>query len=383
MSVLELNVLDELIALRRELHQNPELSGQETNTAMRIRSWLEGCTPSQIIDKIGGHGIAAIFDSGVDGPCVLFRCELDALPILEIGQLQWRSTEDGKAHLCGHDGHMSIICGLARHFSQNPPQKGRIILLFQPAEENGAGARAVIDDPKFRLIKPDYAFALHNLPGRPLHEIGVRSGPFNFASEGLTINLVGKTSHASHPEDGTSPAKAVAEIMSKLPLIPLDLGYDDRTALCTLINTQMGGEAFGVTPADARIMATLRSATNTIQQKLMHHAQELAKQVAQRHGLGITLSYHEKFLACENDQEACDYINRSAIKNGLVLDEIQEPFRWSEDFGNFSLIAKTAMFVLGAGETQPQLHNPDYDFPEELIETGIRMFSSIADELCV
>lgn len=390
MTVLELNMLDELIALRRELHQYPDLSGQEVNTAKRIKTWLETCSPSKIVDqigdkigdKVGGHGIAAIFDSGAEGPSVMFRCELDALPIFEIGHPQWRSKFDGKAHLCGHDGHMAIICGLARHFAQNLPKTGRIILLFQPAEENGAGANAIIDDPKFSLIKPDYAFALHNLPGRPMHEVGVKSGPFNFASEGLKINLVGKTSHASHPEDGVTPAFAVAELMNKLPRIPQELGFDHRTALCTLINTKMGGEAFGVTPADARIMATLRSSTNTAQQKLMHHAQELAKQIARRNNLGITISTHEKFLACQNDPEATDFIKKAIQKNDLVFDDLEEPFRWSEDFGAFSLVAKTAMFVLGAGETQPQLHNPDYDFPEELIETGIKMFASIADDIC-
>lgn len=382
MSVLELNALAELVELRRELHQYPELSGQEVNTAKRIKAWLETCAPSQIVDQIGGHGITAIYDSGVEGASVLFRCELDALPIFEIGQPQWRSKTDGHAHLCGHDGHMAIICGLARHLAKSPPKKGRVILLFQPAEENGSGSSAVINDPKFSLIRPDYAFALHNLPGRPYHEIGVKSGPFNFASEGITINLVGKTSHASHPEDGISPSNAVAEIMSKLPGVPMELGYDHRAALCTLINAKMGGEAFGVTPADARIMATLRSATNTAQQKLMHHAQELVKQVARRHGLGVTVSQSDKFSACQNDPEATDCIKRATKKNGLVLDDLQEPFRWSEDFGNFSLIAKTAMFVLGAGERQPQLHNSDYDFPEEIIETGLKMFAAIADELC-
>lgn len=123
MSVLELNVLDELVALRRELHQYPELSGEEVNTAKRIKAWLETCSPTQIVDQIGGHGIAAIFDSGVEGPSVLFRCELDALPMFEIGHPQWRSKFDGHAHLCGHDGHMAIICGLARHFKQNPLKK--------------------------------------------------------------------------------------------------------------------------------------------------------------------------------------------------------------------------------------------------------------------
>lgn len=375
-------MLTELVALRRELHQYPELSGEEVRTAQRIKSWLETCAPSHIVDNIGGYGLAAIFDSGIEGPAVLLRCELDGLPIYEIGQPKWRSNTDGKSHGCGHDGHMSIICGVARHLGKNPPKKGRVILLFQPSEEDGCGAIATVKDPKFSHIKPDYAFALHNLPGRPHHEIGVKSGPFNFASEGLTINLVGKTTHASHPENGINPANAVADIMSKLPRIPQDLGFDHRSALCTLINVKMGGEAFGVTPSDARIMATLRSASDTMQQKLMHYAKKLAKQVAQRHGLGITFSQSEAFLACRNDPQATECIIKAAHSNGLVLDELQEPFRWSEDFGNFGAIAKTAMFVLGAGEAQPQLHNPDYDFPEEVIETGMNMFIAIADDLC-
>lgn len=373
---------EELIALRHQLHQYPEVSGQEQQTAQCIVDWLETCTPSQIITGLGGHGVAAIFDSGVKGPSVLLRCELDALPIFEVGQPQWRSMIDGKGHLCGHDGHMSIMAGLARVFSWNGPKQGRIILLFQPAEEDGAGARAVIADQKFAQIKPDYTFALHNLPGLKLHDVGIKSGPLNFASEGLRIELTGKTSHASHPEDGISPAKAIATLIDKLPSLPQNLGHDDSSALVTVVHAHMGGDAFGVAPGEGVVMATLRSIDNELQTLLMSHAEELARKEASRYGLEIRLSRGEKFSACTNNHEAADYIRKSARAAGRELIEITKPYRWSEDFGLFGSVSKSALFVLGAGQDMPQLHNPDYDFPDELIKSGMELFENIARDLC-
>lgn len=376
------NLLDELINLRHELHQHPEVSGQEAQTAKRILRWLETCSPPQIVTELGGHGIAAIFDSGQNGPSVLLRCELDALPIYEVGQPQWRSKSDGVGHLCGHDGHMSIMAGLARKFSENAPKSGRVILLFQPAEEDGAGARAVIADPKFHKIKPDYSFALHNLPGMPLHHVGIKSGPLNFASEGLRIELSGKTSHASHPEDGISPAKAIATLIEKLPYLPHSLGKDENSALVTVVHANLGVDAFGVTPGNGMVMATLRSIDNELQSSLMAHAEKLARQEAERYGLQIKLSNGEKFSACANDCKAADLIRKSARKAERSITELTKPYRWSEDFGLFGSISKSALFVLGSGENTPQLHNPDYDFPDELIPTGMELFENIARDLC-
>lgn len=375
-------LFDELIALRHELHQYPEVSGQEVKTAERILLWLGSCSPTNILPGIGGYGIAAIFDSGQPGPSILLRCELDALPIYEIGQPKWRSKYDGVGHLCGHDGHMSIIAGLARKFSKNGPSSGRIILLFQPAEEDGAGARAVIADDKFNQIKPDYSFALHNLPGMALHNVGIKSGPLNFASEGLRIELGGKTSHASHPEDGISPAKAIATLMEKLPFLPQSLGQDESSALVTVVHANLGVNAFGVAPGDGMVMATLRSIDNALQSELMEHAHALAHQEASRHDLKIILSHGEKFSDCTNDDDAADFIRKSAIKAGCSMTELTKPYRWSEDFGLFGSVSKSALFVLGSGKNCPQLHNPDYDFPDELIPTGMDLFENIARDLC-
>jgi amidohydrolase len=159
--------MEALILLRKELHKNPEVSGKELQTSKRIISFLEKQAPDEIITEIGGAGIAAIYKSKEAGKTVLFRCELDALPIEEINSFEHRSLINGVSHKCGHDGHMAILCGLASELSQNRPETGTIILLFQPAEEDGSGAQKVFSDTKFASLKPDYVFALHNLPGFP------------------------------------------------------------------------------------------------------------------------------------------------------------------------------------------------------------------------
>ena len=160
--------------------------------------------------------MAAEFTGQAPGPTVLLRCELDGLPIREISEHPYRSEIPGKGHLCGHDGHMVCLLGVARVLRQRPA-RGRVILLFQPAEETGAGAQAVIEDPRWPELRPDVAFAYHNLPGRPLGEIGLRPGPGNCASRGMQVLLEGKSSHAAAPEDGLSPAAAMATLMTALP----------------------------------------------------------------------------------------------------------------------------------------------------------------------
>ncbi|MEL6745194.1 MAG: amidohydrolase, partial [Pseudomonadota bacterium] len=202
--------LIELTAFRRALHQWPEVSGEEAETAKTIIRALEGLTPSRIVAGLGGHGVAAVFDSGKPGPTVLFRAELDALPIQEISQQAWVSKVPGKGHLCGHDGHMTTLLALGRLISRQPVETGRIVLMFQPAEEDGSGARVVVADPAFADIAPDWAFAIHNGPGRPFGMASTRAGLINCASQGLAITMTGKTAHAANPEDGVSPTIALA-----------------------------------------------------------------------------------------------------------------------------------------------------------------------------
>ena len=141
--------LVELVAFRRDLHRHPEISREESKTAQTIADALAVLKPDQLLTDLGGHGVAAVFDSGVDGPTVLFRAELDALPIQEISENDWISQTPGKGHLCGHDGHMTMLVALGRLLARKSIATGRVVLMFQPAEEDGSGARAVVADSRF------------------------------------------------------------------------------------------------------------------------------------------------------------------------------------------------------------------------------------------
>ena len=212
--------LKELTKLRKEIHKYPELAGEEKSTAKRIISFAKRYNSDKIILNIGGNGIAIIFKGKEKGPTILIRCELDALPIFEINKFNYRSTNKNVSHKCGHDGHMAIVSGLIPLISKNKFKKGRVVLLYQPAEETGEGAEWILKDNKFKFVRPDFVFALHNLPEFEKGEIVVREKEFAAASKGMIIKLTGKTSHAAEPERGINPALAVSDLISELIALP-------------------------------------------------------------------------------------------------------------------------------------------------------------------
>lgn len=371
----------DLTALRHDLHRHPELSGQEAQTARRILAALDRHAPDHTLTDLGGHGIAAIYLGADPGPTVLFRAELDALPIHEISDSAHRSAYPGTAHLCGHDGHMTILMGLARILSRQRPARGRVVLLFQPAEETGAGAQAVIADPEFGSVSPDFAFSLHNMPGLPLGHVGLVEGPVNCASRGLRATLSGKTAHASEPENGTSPMEALCSLMPALTALGHGTTRDADFALVTVTHASMGAAAFGVAPGDATLMATLRTLTDDRMEALCTTALDLLNDTATRHGLTADHSFHDIFLHCENHPEATAHIRNALEALGISHDGSGLPMRASEDFGRFGHAAKSAMLFLGAGTQHAALHNPDYDFPDDLIPIGTRIFARIARDL--
>jgi amidohydrolase len=382
--------------VRRALHRRPEVSGCEERTSQTIAAALRRLGPDRLWTALGsddgvspGFGVAAAFDGGMSGPTVLFRAELDALPIQEVDGREHGSEVPGVAHLCGHDGHMTILLGLARQLANERPARGRVVLLFQPAEETGAGARAVVRDPRFKEIQPDHAFALHNLPGSPLGHVVLREGTFNCASRGFVARLVGRTSHAAHPEDGQSPAAGMCDLAMATAKLHEDeslakpaLGHDPGLTLSTLIHARLGEVAFGTAPGEAFVMATLRAEHDAQMERLSELAQRTAERVAASHGLGLETRWQDEFAACVNSSDACERIIAAAKLEGVHVSPLASPFRWSEDFGALRECgASLAMFGLGAGEAHPQLHAPDYDFPDALIERGVSLFSRIATGL--
>ena len=371
---------DTFYQIRRELHQHPELSGHEARTARFVEDKLQAFHPTKVIRHVGGHGLLVEYFFSEDGPTVLFRADMDAVAVQEPDDIPHHSQTPGVAHKCGHDGHTTILLRFARMLSEHPLTKGRILLLFQPAEENGSGSKAVLDTKVLDYYKIDKAFALHNIPGYPASAVLCKEDSFTCAVVSVSITLTGKTSHAAEPQKGISPIPATLNIVDELlRWNNTDIQSDDYF-LSTIVEIHVGEEAYGVSAGNSVIRATLRAKTD----KLLHqHAQQLKELVAteckRTPDLQHEMEWLEPFSANENDPQSVGMIKNAALRNNLPYIELQTPFSWGEDFGLFMQQYKGAIFGLGSGENCAPLHSPQYDFPDEVIETGATLFYTIAE----
>lgn len=368
---------EKLVGLRKELHQYPELSGFEIETSKRIIQFLKLNNPTKIIDSIGGSGLAAIYDFGESGKTITIRCELDALPIQEINQFSHRSTTNGVSHKCGHDGHIAILSGVSSWLKNQKFQKGKVVLLFQPAEENGDGAYKMLNDERFIDLKTDYFFSLHNLPKEPMHSIVMNDTGFSAEVQSFSILLNGKESHAAEPENGINPAMAMAKIINELSATEIaDTSRNDFTIM-TPVHFLMGQKSYGISPALAELHYTLRTWTNAKMIELQQKIEDVVATVSKDYDLEYKINWFEYFPATVNYPETNEYVYEAIKRNDFQLVKKSNPMKFGEDFGWYSKTYKTTMFGLGAGLDTPALHNADYDFPDEIIETGVKMFTSI------
>jgi len=270
---------------------------------------------------------------------------------------------------------MAVLLGVARALGRQRPARGRVITLFQPAEEDGSGARQVIADPRFAGLAPDYAFALHNMPGVTLGEAVLDTGVMNCASRGLKITLAGRTAHASQPDTGVSPAGALASLMQGFAALEAGATQADPAfARATVTHARLGAPSFGVAPGQAELWVTLRTQQDAGMKALFAKAETLIAREAKGAGLSVDTTVHDRFRHCENDAEAVEIVKAALVAEGIAFGAQDLPMRASEDFGCFGDHAKSAMLLLGAGVDAPALHTPDYDFPDALIETGVRLF---------
>ncbi len=363
-----------IINLRHELHRLAELSGQEVKTAGCLYEFLRQQKPDQLQTGIAGNGLVASFEGPDAGPSVLLRADLDALPIDETIALPHQSHTKAVAHKCGHDGHMAILCGVARELAINRLTRGRVVLLFQPAEEKGWGAARVLADPAFARLNFDWVFALHNLPGYPLGQVVVREGVFATPSIGLELILSGTSAHAAEPDRGRSPVLAAAELIQRLSALPKTELPPHTTAQITITHVRVGERDFGTTPGLGCVFATLRASDESTLKTLTVKAEHIAHDIAAVRGIECRIKQREPFPATMNSSEAIRRVRHAAKGAGLSVQQLHHPFGWSEDFGHFTTLFRGALIGLGAGENVPALHHPSYDFPDELLAPAISLW---------
>lgn len=364
---------DRFIQFRRELHRFPDVSGKERETQQRIKAFVSQFKPVSI-QEVGDTGLLLQYGQDETGPVTLIRADIDALPIQEVNTFAHKSVINGVSHTCGHDGHAAILARLASLFAEKPIAKGKVYLVFQPAEENGQGAQAVLSDPLFAGIRPDWVFALHNLPGYPQGVIVCKPGPFTPSVLSMIIRFTGYVAHASEPENGLNPAYLMAGFLLNTKTLQILDPQSNEFTLITPVYTTMGEKSYGVSAGYGEVHLTLRTRTATRMDALTVQLQTLLTELSAGTGITIEVAYTDAFFASENDGEAFEQIKQSALKLGYAFVEKREPFKWGEDFGLFTQKYRGAMFGIGAGENTPALHNNDYDFNDTLIEPAARLF---------
>lgn len=350
--------------LRRRLHNCAELSGQEVRTIQILNEFLQTHTDFKTVCT---NGYLYAYKHLADNlPSIAFRADIDAI-----------MGEQGSAprHGCGHDGHAAILAGLGVALSHNPIADKNIYLLFQPAEEIGSGARQIVEDGFIQQHNIKEIYGLHNIPGIAQDTVICRMGIFACTSKGLTVKLTGRPSHAAYPEAGINPVYAFAELVNKLNQ-PVENAQG--LVLCTIVHLQVGQKAFGTAAAQGELSMTLRAEYERDLNSLEAQIRTVIKQRAEQYGLEYEFACCDEFPETANSEACVAKVVQACRELGLNYEHMQQPMRWSEDFGYYTKQTQGAFFGLGAGLDYPQLHTDGYDFPDQLLTTGINLFYKLA-----
>ena len=377
--------------IRRTLHEHPQTAGNELFAHDTIVKHLQTLHPTKVYTNVGGYGVIAVWEKRVcSGECVVDSTRGQVLPTTHysLPTIAFRADTDALpiGHRCGHDGHTTILLRLAElvdtmFSTRHTPFS--VLLLWQPAEETGTGSRAVLESGILQQYNIKAFYALHNLPGYPLGTVVLCPHTFAAASTGVVYRLDGRETHASTPELGINPGLAVSEIIQRFAAFNSQFSiFNSQFRQSTLICVRLGQPAFGTSAGHAEVMFTLRAFTNDAMEQLLADANNAVDEIAASHGLTVTRSLVEPFRATENHAECVEKIKAAASlithHSSLIIKET--PFRWSEDFAEYLLEFPGAMFGIGSGEQQPELHHPDYDFPDALIEPAAQLFFRLATE---
>ena len=365
--------LEKITALRHALHQRPELSMKEQETAKTLMDFLRKNADFRVVEM--PKWFYAVKEGAPGGKKIAFRADMDALPMRETLPLPYASCREDVSHKCGHDGHCAALTGLALELS-GKKLEDTVYLIFQPGEETGQGGKICRELILQEGIGEIYAF--HNLPGYPEEQLVYREGLTQPASEGLRIRLEGKTSHASAPEEGRNPAKALARIA----LYAEDLCSEpsDGMLLCTITGIELGNGDFGISPGCGEIFLTLRAEREDEMDRLEKALLVFAAAQAKEYGLTLSSEIRDRFPETRNDGACLARVIHAAKALGISVGPMPKLWRASEDFGWYLKECPGAMFYLGAGEKAPALHTDAYDFDDALLETAVDLFRRLAEE---
>ncbi|CAM4122472.1 putative hippurate hydrolase [Novosphingobium lubricantis] len=372
------DLLPDLVALRRDIHQHPELGFCEHRTAARIAAELR-VIGIAVHEGIGTTGLVGVLKGRRAGErSVGLRADMDALSIHEQTNLPWASRTPGTFHGCGHDGHVAMLLGAARVLAADPDFAGTVNFIFQPAEEGQGGARAMIEEGLFERFPCDRVYALHNWPGLPAGTISTRPGPIMGAADKFSITIEGKGGHAAIPQDTPDAILAAASLVQQLNTIVSRAVSSHASAVLSVTEIH-GGLAHNVIPAEVSVVGTVRTFDPVVQDRIEARIRAMARGIEASFEVACHVDYERYYPATVNDPQAA--ADALAVAADVARAELApEPAPTSEDF-SFMLQARPGAYIwLGQGtQSHPApLHNPRYDFNDAVMETGIRLHVALA-----
>jgi len=376
----------ELVHIRRDIHANPELGFEETRTSQLVADKLGewGIEVHRGLAKTGVVGVIKGKKSA-SGRAIGLRADMDCLPMHETGEVPHKSKFAGRMHACGHDGHTTMLLGAARYLAQTRNFDGTVHLIFQPAEEGGGGGRVMVEEGLFKKFPVDAVYALHNWPGLPVGKIAVRPGPTMAATDEINIKVRGRGGHAALPHLAADPVVATAHIITALQTIasrnanPVDALV---VSVCSMQTSQVG--AFNVIPGHVELVGTVRTFSPEMRELAEKRIKEIATSVAQGLGASAEVEYRRGYPATVNTEKEAVFaaqVGEKVFGKGNVVTD-GEPTMGGEDF-SYMLQAKPGAYVfLGQGGQQGGcfLHNPGYDFNDEVIPLGAGYLAALAEE---
>jgi hippurate hydrolase len=370
--------IGEFIALRQDLHQYPELAFQERRTSKIIASKLSSWG-YEVATGIAGTGIVATLRRGEGERRIGIRADMDALPIEEATELSYASNNPGVMHACGHDGHTSILLAAARYLAESGKFSGTLRLIFQPAEEIGAGARKMISEGLFDRFPVDAVFGLHNWPGVATGQFGFVAGPAMASVDQAIIRIIGKGGHGAEPHRAVDPVLASASFITALQSV-VSRNVDPQEMAVATVGSIHAGTASNVIPESVELKLTMRSFSDAVRQQLQERVPSLARAQAESFGASAEVDYRLGFPALVNHanetefarQVAVDTLGAAAVETGF------RPRTASEDFA-FMLQARPGSYLfVGNGDSAP-LHSAQYNFNDAIIAPAARYWVRLAE----
>ena len=374
-------MLPEISLWRRDIHAHPELRFEEHRTAAFITSKLKEFGCNEVINGLGKTGVVGVVHGKSDslGKTIGFRADMDALPIQELNSLPHTSNIAGKMHACGHDGHIAMLLGAAKYLAETRNFNGRVVLAFQPAEEGGGGARAMIDAGLMDRWNVQEIYGMHNMPGIPIGEFAVRTGPQMASSDKFEIIVRGKGSHGAMPHKGVDTTLVAAQIVVALQSIASRNVDPIENVVVSLCGFRTETDTYNVIPNSVHMRGTVRTFEPKIQNLTRSRIDALATATATAYGAEAEVSHLSGPPALVNHKCEADLAAEVALAVSGVAHRDLQPTMGGEDFSEMLLERPGAYLFVGNGNSA-DLHNPSYEFNDEVIPFGCSWFVTIAEQ---